>query len=961
MKKRILTILLLALVICAFFALSANAECAEHSYKTEIKLGEYGFLGDIDVVSKCTACSAKTEETIPSIFITRGYSYTDGGIAQGYGIDRDALARFETLTGEKLKFGGVLAVRSVIGDNNPLDNEGNPTHSTVQSIDLTDTEYSIINVMVSGIPDSMRGSEGILCALYINVGGQTTYLDNHSERVTCTDKTFDEVVAEPEFDYVGVSNCVIVDGKKYHEMTAKEFNLINCAFWNSGALQTTDASTGPKFWTNSVALTKSDLPNGTIIEVDADNNWQYRPNKMPGTRPDPVNTKRVVIDDAWWGSYTRVGFNISKNNGTLLNDVKNMPNISTLTADDIMSAFRILVPVDAKKKADIPLPPAPPPDYSTMKQDWDEDGVLKILSIGNSFSVDSLEYVYQVAQDAGIEKVVLGNLYIGGCTLATHLSNATNNSGAYTYYTNTNGTWSSKGGVSIKTAVESDDWDFITMQQASGSSGVGETYADVAKLIDIVEPLNPSARIVWHMTWAYQQNSSHSEFSKYDKNQTTMYNAIISAVKGNILAEDRIELVIPAGTAIQNARTSYVGDTLTRDGYHLSYDLGRYIGSLMFVKSLTGMSIDAVDYAPDGVDETERAMAIEAVNNAYAKPFEVTNSTYTEAPTTPPSGGNEGGEEPEAPQDPVTPQSPFGAIPEGYVALDATDMGLMLNSFYNTTGSSTMNGTDDFAKGFVATKKFTKAQLPVGSIIQVASGWQYRPEGWAYTGSRPNNVTTAEVTVTEDWWGSYIERAFNISKTTHYSGHNDVNTYSTDEIATLVFRILVPEETSQEEAIVYVDSSLCDDTVVTINGKQYRALTADAMGLMRKAYYFSQEMGPKIYSTTDGTSDKFWATKTFTKNDLPTGALLWVASGWQYRPEGWIDENSTNTSNSRPGNVSTTYTTVDDAWWGGFTIRGFNISKTNGSNIVGESVTENDIYSAFKIYIPVENIKEAVQ
>jgi hypothetical protein len=119
------------------------------------------------------------------------------------------------------------------------------------------------------------------------------------------------------------------------------------------------------------------------------------------------------------------------------------------------------------------------------------------------------------------------------------------------------------------------------------------------------------------------------------------------------------------------------------------------------------------------------------------------------------------------------------------------------------------------------------------------------------------------------------------------------------------------------------------------------------MGLMRKAYYFSQEMGPKIYSSTDGTSDKFWATKTFTKNDLPTGALLWVASGWQYRPEGWIDENSTNTSNSRPGNVSTTYTTVDDAWWGGFTIRGFNISK--GSSLVGTSA--ETVYENFKVTV----------
>ncbi len=968
MKRKILTILVFVFVMCAFFALSVNAECVEHDYKNEIKLGEYGFLGDIEVISKCSVCfDEANEKTIPAIFITRGYSYTDGGIAQGYGIDRDALAEFEAVTGEKLNFGGVLAVRSVIGDTNPLDNEGNPTHSSVQTVDLTDTEYSIINLMVSGIPESMRGSEGILCALYINVGGQTTYLDNHSERVTCTDKTFDEVVAKPEFDYIGVSNCVIIDGKKYHQLTKEEFNLEDCAYWNSGALQASDGTTGPKFWTNSVAFKKSDLPNGTIIEVDADNNWQYRPNKMPGTRPDNTNEKRVVIDDAWWGNYTSVGFNIGKNNGTLLNKVDTMPIISSCSAEEIMNAFKIFVPVDARKEANIPLPPEPPKppeDYSSQKQDWDDDGVLKILAIGNSFSDDTTQHLYQVAQSAGIEKVVIGRLYIGGCTLETHLTNASSNLVAYSYSVNDSGSWVSKGSKSIEYAVKSDDWDFITMQQASGSSGVSSTYSSLAPLITIVEPLNPSARIVWHMTWAYQQNSSHSEFTNYDKNQMTMFNAIINAVKENVLTEDRIEIVIPAGTAIQNARTSYVGDTLTRDGYHLSNDLGRYIGALMFVKSLTGVSIDGVKFAPDGVDANEMAMAIESVNNASNKPFEVTNSIYTEKPSGGNEGGNEGGEEPEVPQEPETPQSPFSPIPEGYVAYDATDMGLMLNSFYNTTGTSTMNGTDAFSKGFIATKKFTKEQLPVGSIIQVANGWQYRPEGWDYDKAlgRPNNVTTSDVTVTENWWASYSTRAFNISKTTHYSGHNDVNTYSTDEIATLVFRILVPEETivdeGEDEKVVYVDSSLCDSEVVIIDGKEYRALSVEGIGLVHRAYYYSVETGPELYEGgAESTRKQYYATKIFTKENLPNGSLIWVNSGWTYRPEGWVD-GGLNSNSSRPGEIAGAKTTVvDDAWWMAFTERGFNI-KNNGADITNKDLEY--AHANFKIYIPVENIIEGV-
>ena len=95
---------------------------------------------------------------------------------------------------------------------------------------------------------------------------------------------------------------------------------------------------------------------------------------------------------------------------------------------------------------------------------------------------------------------------------------------------------------------------------------------------------------------------------------------------------------------------------------------------------------------------------------------------------------------------------------------------------------------------------------------------------------------------------------------------------------------------------------------------------------------------------------QFFATKTFTKDDLPIGAVIWVESGWRYRPEGWTY------TGSRPNNVTTTYVTANEAWWGSHTIKGFNISKTNSASLVDVSV--ETIYENFKIYIPVENIAE---
>lgn len=40
-------------------------------------------------------------------------------------------------------------------------------------------------------------------------------------------------------------------------------------------------------------------------------------------------------------------------------------------------------------------------------------------------------------------------------------------------------------------------------------------------------------------------------------------------------------MIIPTGTAIQNARTSFVGDHMNRDGYHLRFENRTLYGPLV--------------------------------------------------------------------------------------------------------------------------------------------------------------------------------------------------------------------------------------------------------------------------------------------------------------------------------------------------------------------------------------------
>jgi hypothetical protein len=102
--------------------------------------------------------------------------------------------------------------------------------------------------------------------------------------------------------------------------------------------------------------------------------------------------------------------------------------------------------------------------------------VIKVLAIGNSFSEDAAEsYVDDLAISAG-EKVIIGNMYIGGCSLETHWNNASTNSPAYSYRKIIDGVKTTLSNKTLKEAIEDEAWDYITFQQVSQYSGKYVTY-----------------------------------------------------------------------------------------------------------------------------------------------------------------------------------------------------------------------------------------------------------------------------------------------------------------------------------------------------------------------------------------------------------------------------------------------------------------------------------------------------
>lgn len=258
------------------------------------------------------------------------------------------------------------------------------------------------------------------------------------------------------------------------------------------------------------------------------------------------------------------------------------------------------------------------------------DGVersISILAVGNSFSVDAMtQHLYQVLQAAGYDKIRLGILYVGGCSLDMHYNYLKNDSASYEYMENVSGKWTNTQNYKASDAFKLTDWDFVTIQQVSGQSGRPSSYGNLDAVIDLIKPQIGKAKLYWQMTWAYQQDSNHSDFGHYGKDQMTMYNAIVNTVKDKIVGHPKIDGVIPSGTTIQNLRTSALGDTLTADGYHLENTVGDYAAALTWFVTLTGNDPFAMFYYPAGAVEHFYAIA-EAVENAVAKPWQVTAAT----------------------------------------------------------------------------------------------------------------------------------------------------------------------------------------------------------------------------------------------------------------------------------------------------------------------------------------------
>ena len=229
---------------------------------------------------------------------------------------------------------------------------------------------------------------------------------------------------------------------------------------------------------------------------------------------------------------------------------------------------------------------------------------MNILSIGNSFSQDATRYLNRMAKENGMD-IKTVNICIGGCALKTNYYNILDDKKVYQM--EFNGFYTGFY-VSIKEALMSDEWDYITIQQASHLSYKQESYQPyLNELVAYIQKYCPHSKILVHQTWAYEDGSERLANHGYNTG-ADMFRDIEKAYSQ--AAQDiQAAGLIPCGKVFRACLAGGM-EKVHRDTFHALMGAGRYALSLTWLCYLTGINPEDVVFTQFEAPITEEEIQI---------------------------------------------------------------------------------------------------------------------------------------------------------------------------------------------------------------------------------------------------------------------------------------------------------------------------------------------------------------
>ena len=245
---------------------------------------------------------------------------------------------------------------------------------------------------------------------------------------------------------------------------------------------------------------------------------------------------------------------------------------------------------------------------------------LKVLMVGNSFSLSNLREMPNIAKSMGL-RLDLGSLYIGGCTLERHWRNveaaessATNRPYVFDLYVDGRKVISEK--ANIQETLVRDKWDVVTIQQASHASWNPDTYHPWGdNLVAKIRELAPQAKIFVQETWSYPPWDGR--LAKFGFGPEEMYRRLHVAY--GAFAEKHGLEVIPVGTAAEIVPSR--NSLFKKPDFHFNGE-GMYLQGLMFTARLFGVDARKCEYKPKSMaaERAEKIKEAVAATLAGAEP-----------------------------------------------------------------------------------------------------------------------------------------------------------------------------------------------------------------------------------------------------------------------------------------------------------------------------------------------------
>jgi hypothetical protein len=278
---------------------------------------------------------------------------------------------------------------------------------------------------------------------------------------------------------------------------------------------------------------------------------------------------------------------------------------------------------------------------------------VRLLTVGNSFSQNATRHLDSLVKAAG-HVLIHHPAAVGGASLQLHWDKAQQ----YEQEPQkTNGLYSTKR--SLKQELQSEPWDFVTIQQASIRSHDITTYRPFAQqLFDYIKKNAPKAEVLIHQTWAYRCDDPRFAAKEpkpgEPRTQEEMYQGLTHAYR-TIAAELGVR-ILPVGDAFHLADTDpkwgyqpdrnfdvkgaqapalpdqthslHVGRqwkkmkdgsiALQMDGHHAGM-AGEYMGACVFFEVMFGESVVGNSFIPVGLDPAYARFLQETAHQAVLK------------------------------------------------------------------------------------------------------------------------------------------------------------------------------------------------------------------------------------------------------------------------------------------------------------------------------------------------------